>query len=96
MLSNYNLQLISLVIIILIGFEHWLLTLKLDNYARKKYPKAYKDLTRDFGGYQGIPYYKEIIKNSHPNDKRYSFYINLSRLNLLAIVIVFIIFIVLI
>ncbi|VVB77800.1 Uncharacterised protein [uncultured archaeon] len=88
-MENINLFQLLFVIVIIVSIEELFFTYKFYNYTKKKYPKIGKVIKNSLFTYDDIPYYKQIFHNSHPNDKKYSFYISMSRINLVVIIMLF-------
>ena len=90
-MNDYN----TFIFLFFLGFviliEHWFTTLNLYNYSKKKYPKVGKAIKASIFSFNDMYYIKEIIKNSHKHDKKYSFYIKISRINFIALIIILLI-----
>ena len=86
----YELIWILFLACIVIAIEHFIVSYKMYKYTKKKYPKVSKLIKDSTFTYRDLPYYKEIFHNSHQNDKKYSFYITLCRINLLLILVLFV------
>jgi hypothetical protein len=64
---------------------HFIISLKLVKYSKKKYPSEYGKLKRVFNNDSvNTVYLSEIIHNSHPKDKKYNNYINWSRITIIG------------
>ena len=80
------------VIFVIITMEHFWFSFKMLKYTKKKYLKSYKNLKTGFSATNNIPYFSEIFRNNHKNDKKYSNYILISRLNLMVFFVIFVFF----
>ena len=92
---NYNLDglvIWSLLFIALFWMMFW--GFKHDHYIRKRYPEMHKQF--EYKGsirLLGMKSIWENIKNSHPQDKRYTFYIYMNRIGLALLILFFIVLI---